>query len=156
MTTTAPIQNFYPEDASICFGCGRNNAHGLHIQTFWDGSESVARFTPQPYHTGWPGFVYGGLLASLIDCHSIGTSIAAMYQAEDRAPGSEPMIQCVTGTLHVVYLHPTPITAQLVLRSHVQTLTPRKAIIETVLYADEQACVRAEVTAVRLKNEQPT
>lgn len=147
----SPIQNFYPEDASICYGCGRNNTHGLHIQTFWNGEEGVAHFTPQPYHTGWPGFVYGGLLASLIDCHSIGTSIAAMYQSEGREPGSEPKIRCVTGTLHVVYVNPTPIEAQLRLHSRVRELTARKAIIETVLLADEQECVRAEVTAVRLK-----
>ena len=146
-----PIQNFYPEDASICFGCGRNNAHGLHIQTFWDGEEGVAHFTPQPYHTGWPGAVYGGLLASLIDCHSIGTSIAAMYQAEGREPGTAPMIQCVTGTLHVVYLRPTPIDAELTLRARIKELTPRKAIVETSLTANSEECVRAEVIAVRLK-----
>jgi hypothetical protein len=146
-----PIQNFYPEDASICFGCGRNNAHGLHIQTFWDGEEGIAHFTPQPFHTGWPGVVYGGLLASLIDCHSIGTSIAAMYQMEGRAPGSTPQIQCVTGTLHVVYLHPTLIGAQLLLRSRIKELTPRKAIVETTLVAYGEECVRAEVIAVRVK-----
>ena len=149
--TQNPIQNFYPEDASICFGCGRNNAHGLHIQTFWDGEEGIAHFTPQPYHTGWPGAVYGGLLASLIDCHSIGTSIAAMYQAEGREPGSHPQIQCVTGTLHVVYVHPTPMDAELVLRAHIKELTPRKAVVETILTANGEECVRGEVVAVRLK-----
>lgn len=148
-----PIQNFYPEDASICFGCGRNNAHGLHIQTFWNGEEGIAHFHPQPYHTGWPGVVYGGLLASLIDCHSIGTSIAAMYQMEGRDPGSEPQIQCVTGTLHVVYLRPTPIEAQLSLIARVKELTPRKAVVETIVTANGEECVRAEVIAVRLKKD---
>lgn len=151
MIKIAPIQNFYPEDASICFGCGRNNAHGLHIQTFWDGQVGIADFKPQPFHTGWPGYVYGGLLASLIDCHSIGTAIAAMYQVEGRAPGSDPQIRCVTGTLHVVYLQPTPIEAQLHLRTQVKELTPRKAVLATVLSANDQECVRAEVIAVRVK-----
>jgi acyl-coenzyme A thioesterase PaaI-like protein len=151
--SNSPIQNFYPEDASICFGCGRNNTHGLHIQTFWDGEEGIAHFTPQPFHTGWPGVVYGGLLASLIDCHSIGTSIAAMYQMEGRALGSDPQIQCVTGTLHVVYLYPTPIDANLLLRARVKELTPRKAIIETTVTANDQVCVRAEIVAVRIKQD---
>jgi acyl-coenzyme A thioesterase PaaI-like protein len=146
-----PVQNFYPEDASICFGCGRNNAHGLHIQTFWNGEEGIARFTPQPYHTGWPGVVYGGLLASLIDCHSIGTSIAAMYQMEGREPGSAPQIQCVTGTLHVVYLRPTPIDAQLLVCARITELTSRKAVVESTVTANDEEYVRAEVIAVRVK-----
>jgi acyl-coenzyme A thioesterase PaaI-like protein len=146
-----PIQDYYPEETAVCMGCGRNNAHGLHIQTFWDGEEGVARFTPQPHHTGYPGLVYGGLLASLIDCHSIGTATAATYQAEGRAPGSEPQIGYVTGTMTVTYLKPTPIDAALTLRSRVTELTPRKAIVVTTLYAGDQEAVRGEVIAVRMK-----
>ncbi len=147
-----PIQDFYPDAAAVCLGCGRNNAQGLHIQTFWDGEEGVAHFTPQPYHTGYPGLVYGGLLASLIDCHSIGTATAATYQAENRPPGSDPQITYVTGTLTVTYLQPTPIDAVLTLRSRVTQLTPRKAIVATSLYAGDTEVVRGEVVAVRLKN----
>lgn len=147
-----PIQDFYPDAAAVCLGCGRNNAQGLHIQTFWNGEEGVAHFTPQPHHTGYPGLVYGGLLASLIDCHSIGTATAATYQAENRPPGSDPQITYVTGTLNVTYLQPTPIDALLTLRSRVTQLTPRKAIVATSLYAGETEVVRGEVVAVRLKN----
>ncbi len=145
-----PIQNFYPDDVAICYGCGRNNAHGLHIQTHWDGEEGVARFTPKPYHTAFPGYVYGGLLASLIDCHSVGTAIAATYDAEGRAPNTEPEITYVTGNLNVSYLKPTPIGVELVLRSRVKALHERKAIITTSLYADGVETVRGETVAVRV------
>ena len=74
------FQDYYPDDLSHCYGCGRQNEHGYRIKTFWDGEESVTRFSPEPFHCAIPGFVYGGLLASLIDCHSTGTAAAAMLR----------------------------------------------------------------------------
>jgi acyl-coenzyme A thioesterase PaaI-like protein len=155
MMLTQPIQNFYPDDESICFGCGRHNAHGLHILSYWEAvgdlGGAVATFTPQPYHTGYPGFVYGGLIASLIDCHSIATAIAAMYHAAGREPGTQPRIACVTGTLTVKYLLPTPISAVLTVRSVVRELSGRKAVIASSLLADGVECAQGEVIAVRPK-----
>lgn len=147
--TDQPIQNFYP-DPSICFGCGRNNAHGLHIQSFWMGDGAVAHFMPEPQHSGYPGMVYGGLIASLIDCHSIATTTAAMYEMEGRVPG-EPHIICVTGTLTVTYLKPTPLGVQLTVRSTIQTISASKAMIRSSLLADGVECVKGEVIAVRLR-----
>jgi acyl-coenzyme A thioesterase PaaI-like protein len=150
--TTAPIQNFYNDNTAICYGCGRHNANGLHIQTYWDGTEGVCHFTPRDYHTAFPGVVYGGLLASLIDCHSIGTAIAAMFDAEGRPPGTDPEITCVTGNLNVDYLKPTPMDIELTLRARIEELTERKAIVTCSLYAGEVETVRARVIAVRVKS----
>ena len=147
-----PIQNFYPDEVAICYGCGRLNPDGLHIQTYWNGEEGICRFTPQPKHSAFPGFVYGGLLASLIDCHSMGTAIVATYHAEGRAPGTEPEITYVTGNLNVTYLKPTPLGVELVIRSRMKELFPKKAIIVSSLYAGEEECVRGEVIAVRVKS----
>ena len=102
----AAFQDFYPDDLALCYGCGRLNEHGLHIRSVWDGDETVARFTPQPYHTAVPGYVYGGLIASLIDCHGTGTAAGAGYRAEGREPGSEPPLRYVTASLKVDYLRP--------------------------------------------------
>jgi acyl-coenzyme A thioesterase PaaI-like protein len=145
-----PVQDFYPDEVAICYGCGRHNPHGLHIQTFWDGHEGVATFHPQPHHTAFPGFVYGGLLASLIDCHSIGTAIAAWYQAEGRTPDTPPEITCVTANLNVNYLKPTPIQRTLTLRSHIRELSERKVTVATSLYAGADETVTAQVIAVRI------
>jgi acyl-coenzyme A thioesterase PaaI-like protein len=145
-----PIQDYYPDEISICYGCGRNNPDGLHIQTQWDGEEGVCRFTPPPHHTAFPGFVYGGLVASLIDCHSMGTAIAAAYEAAGRPPDSEPEITYVTGSLSVRYLKPTPMGTELVLRSRVTEMHEKKAIVVTSVYADEVECVSGEVVAVRV------
>jgi acyl-coenzyme A thioesterase PaaI-like protein len=149
---TKPIQDSYPDNIAICYGCGRHNADGLHVKTYWNGEEGIAHFTPKPYHTAFPGVVYGGLLASLIDCHTIGTAIAATYHAEEREPGTEPEITYVTGNLNVSYVQPTPTGVELILRARVTELHPRKALVTCSLYAGDEECVRAEVVAVRVKS----
>jgi acyl-coenzyme A thioesterase PaaI-like protein len=150
--TQRPIQDFYPEEVAICYGCGRNNPRELHLRTHWDGVEGIARFTPEPYHTGFPGVVYGGLIANLIDCHCVGTAIAAAYDAEGRAPGTEPAIAYVTGNLNVRYIAPTPIGHELILRSRVKALHEKKAVITCSLHANGIECASAELIAVRVKS----
>jgi len=150
MLKDAAIQDFYPDDIAICYGCGKNNPQGLHIRTMWDGQEGVFRFTPKPYHTAFPGVVYGGLIASLIDCHSVGTAVAAAYQAEDRDPGTEPEITFVTGNLSVSFLRPTPINTELLLRARIKELKEKKAVVACSLYAGGEECAKAEVIVVRV------
>jgi acyl-coenzyme A thioesterase PaaI-like protein len=143
------IQDYYEDDVAVCYGCGRNNSNGLRVKTHWDGKEGLCRFTPQSHHTAFPGYVYGGLLASLIDCHSTGTATAAAYDAEGREPGSDPPIRFVTGTLMVRYLRPTPIGEELVLRAQVKELGEKKAVIDCGLFAGETECVHGEVIVIR-------
>ncbi len=147
-----PIQDFYNDEAAICYGCGRNNPHGLHIKTVWDGAEGVARFTPSAHHTAFPNVVYGGLLASLIDCHSIGTAIAALYDRAGYAPTEGEEITCVTGNLNVSYLKPSPIDAELVLKAHIKEITDKKAIVLCDIWAGDVLTVKAETVAVRVKS----
>lgn len=143
------IQDFYPDEEALCYGCGRNNPEGLHIRTIWNGEEGVFRFRPKPYHTAFPGVVYGGMLACLIDCNSIGTATAAAYDAEGLEPGTGPVISYVTANLNVTYLKPTPLEAELVVRCRVKETAGRKTIITTSIYVDEVECVRAEVLTIR-------
>ena len=79
------FQDFYPDDVAHCHGCGRLNPDGLHIESRWEGDEAVCRFVPRPEHTAITGYVYGGLLPSLIDCHAPGT--AAAPPTSERSPG---------------------------------------------------------------------
>lgn len=144
------FQDFYPEDTSYCYGCGRLNEKGLQIKSYWEGEQSVARYVPRPEHMAIPGYVYGGLLASLVDCHGTGTAAAATARAENRDIDSEPVIRFVTGSLKVDYLRPTPLGPVLELRGTVKELKPRKVIVAIDLLADGEVCVRGEVIAVRL------
>jgi acyl-coenzyme A thioesterase PaaI-like protein len=149
-TPDKAFQDYYPDEYSLCYGCGRFNTHGLQIKSFWDGDESVCRFQPEPYHLAFPGFVYGGLIASLIDCHATGTSSAAKYRAEKRAPGTDPPPRFVTASLHVDYLAPTPIDATLELRARVKEISDRKAIVSVTLSANGRLCARGEVINVQI------
>lgn len=144
------IQDFYPDDIAICYGCGRHNPNGLHIRTEWNGIEGIFRFKPKPYHTAFPGVVYGGLLASLIDCHSIGTAIAAAYDTEGRNPGTEPEITYVTGNLNVTYLLPTPMDTELTLKAKIKEQKGKKTIVTCSLFAGDKECVRGEVVGIRV------
>lgn len=144
------FQDYYPENLAHCYGCGANNRHGHRIKTYWDGEESVTQFMPEPYHTAIPGFTYGGLLASLIDCHSTGTAAAAMYRQENRAMDSQPAFRFVTGSLHVDYLKPTPIGVTLEIRGRVKEIKGRKVVIESTVYANGVATARGDVVAVQM------
>lgn len=144
------FQDYYPENVSHCYGCGSKNIHGHRIKTHWDGEESVTWFTPEPYHTAVPGFAYGGLIASLIDCHSTGTAAAAMYRASGREMDTLPPFRFVTGSLHVDFLKPTPIEGPLEIRGRVKEIRGRKIVVESTLFANGVATARGEVVAVQM------
>ncbi len=148
--TEKAFQDYYPENVAHCYGCGRLNEHGHQIKTFWDGDETVTHFTPEAFHTAIPGYIYGGLIASLIDCHSTGTAAAAAYRAEGRAMDTEPAFRFVTASLHVDYLKPTPLNGELVLRGRVKEIKGRKIIVECTVYANGVATAKGEVVAVQM------
>jgi len=148
--TEKAFQDYYPDHWSQCYGCGRLNAHGLQIKSFWDGDETVSTFQPKPYHTAVPGYVYGGLIASLIDCHCTGTAAAAAYRAEDRAMDTEPPFRFVTAALHVDYLKPTPLGVPLEIRASVEEIKGRKVVMNATLSADGLVCARGHVVAVQV------
>ena len=148
--TQKAFQDYYPDEWALCYGCGRLNEHGMQIKSYWDGEESVCTFTPKPYHTAVPGYVYGGLIASLIDCHSTGTAAAAAYRAQGRELDTLPPLRFVTASLHVDYLRPTPIEGPLELRSQVKEVKSRKVVVSTTLSAGGEVCARGEVVAVKI------
>ncbi|OGT25789.1 MAG: thioesterase [Gammaproteobacteria bacterium RBG_16_66_13] len=148
--TALAIQDEYSADVSHCYGCGRLNERGLHIRSFWNGQEATATFTPSPHHSAIPGYVYGGLLASLVDCHATGTAAAKARQdrrGEARA-GAPPRF--VTASLLVDYLHPTPLGVPLGLRAWPTEIRGRKIVIDVELAAEGKVCVRGRVVTVEM------
>jgi acyl-coenzyme A thioesterase PaaI-like protein len=148
--TSKAFQDYYPDQLSHCYGCGRLNEHGLQIQSYWDGEEAVCMFLPKPYHMAIPGYVYGGLIASLIDCHCTGTAAAAAYLAEGRAMDTQPALRFLTGSLHVDYLRPTPLGESLEIRASVKEIKGRKVVVAAKLLVKGELCARGEVVAVRV------
>ncbi|MFI5280438.1 MAG: PaaI family thioesterase [Gemmatimonadales bacterium] len=147
---TKALQDFYPDDFAWCYGCGRLNPHGLHVRTIWDGDESLSRFTPRPEHMAMPGYVYGGLIASLIDCHAMGTASAAALRAEGKGIGDAPSPRFVTAVLNLTFQKPTPLGPELEIRARIVERSDRKARMHATLSAGGVVTASAEVVAVRM------
>jgi acyl-coenzyme A thioesterase PaaI-like protein len=147
------FQDSYPEEFRHCYGCGTQNEHGLKIKSYWDGDETVAIFEPRRYHTGISGYVYGGLIASLIDCHCIGTAAAAKHRAEHPGRKAGTLPRFVTAALHVDYLNPTPLGVALEVRARAEQIKDRKVVVAATLSAEGEICARGQVVAVLMPEE---
>jgi len=152
-STAAPaIQDSYPDAFAHCFGCGRLNPQGHQLKSRLVGDEVVAEFTaPDKYTGGVPGKAYGGLVASLLDCH--GTASAAGYAARAdgvEIGGSKPLSRFVTASLKVDFKAPTPVGTPLLVRARLRSLEGRKAWIDMTLSAGDSVCATGEMLAIRL------
>ncbi|WP_206881087.1 PaaI family thioesterase [Alicyclobacillus mali (ex Roth et al. 2021)] len=149
MCVSPYVQDHYADDFAWCYGCGRLNEHGHHFRTRWDGDVTVTEAQPDPRYTAVPGFVYGGYLACLVDCHSTGSGSLALLRARGGKLGDgTPVPRCVTASLHVEYRKPTPMGATLRAVGRVVEVTDRKAVIETQVFAGDTVCVEARAVVV--------
>ena len=144
-----PIQDDLP--GNHCYGCGPNNEQGMRIKSYFDGEVSRCTYQPRPEQCAGPTqFVYGGTIASLIDCHCVGTATAVHYAREGRAVGEGDPIWCVTGNLNVDYLKPTPIDRPIDLEARVLESTDKKTILECTVTSDGVETARGKVIAVKV------
>ena len=147
------FQDAYPDELSVCYGCGRLNEQGLHIKSYWDGDRTICRFRPAPAHTAIAGFVYGGVIASAIDCHGTGSAAAAAKRARAGQAGVEPNPRFVTASLHVDYLKPTPIDDEMVLLGTIVEVKGRKVVVDIEVVCSGVVCVKGRVVAVELPKD---
>jgi uncharacterized protein (TIGR00369 family) len=145
----ACLQDLYPHDFAHCYGCGRLNTNGLHVKSEWADGEAIARFRPAPYHMALPGFVYGGLIASLADCHAMATAAAGSMVAAGATPGRDPTPRFVTASLNVDFLRPTPLGPELLLRARPVETGERKVVVTVSILAEGVECATSRVIAVR-------
>lgn len=148
--TDDAFQDHYPDELAHCYGCGRLNHHGHQLKSYWDGDETVAHFTPESHHIAIPGYVYGGLIASLIDCHGTGTAAAAAYREAERGWDSDPPLRYVTASLHVDYLRPTPLGVPLEIRGAIEEVSGRKVVVNATVSTEGEVCARGRVVAVQM------
>ena len=150
------FQDLYPEELSHCYGCGKNNHDGHQLKSYWQhidkddllASITVARFTPSDVYTALPGFVYGGMTASLIDCHGTGSASAMAYLAQGREMGTSPILRFVTGALNVSFLAPTPQGVELELVGRFSEVKDRKITVDITLSAGGVVCSKGQVIAI--------
>jgi acyl-coenzyme A thioesterase PaaI-like protein len=143
------IQDVYPDDFAWCYGCGRLNEEGHHFRTGCQGDQTITIYIPRPEHTALPGFVYGGLIASLVDCHGTGSAALALHQKNGNEIGDgSDAPRFVTASLKVDYLKPTPHGVPLKAIGTVHEIHPRKWKVEAEVFANGILCARGEVIAV--------
>jgi acyl-CoA thioesterase FadM len=142
------VQDFYADEFAHCYGCGRLNHQGHQIKTRWVGHETVSFYKPKKYHTAMEGFVYGGILASLIDCHGTGSAALAYAREKGIELTQFNAPRFVTGSLQVSYKKPTPIDGELEIRGNIKEIKGRKVLTEIRLIANGELCVTGEVLAI--------
>lgn len=67
-----------------------------------------------------------------------------------RSPDTLPPFRFVTGSLHVDFLKPTPLTGLIEIRGRVKEIKGRKVIVETTVREDGVVTARGEVVAVQM------
>lgn len=144
------FQDYYPDNYAHCYGCGRRNEHGYQIKSYWDGDETICRFEPRPYHTGgFPEYLYGGLIASVVDCHSAATAAAVRCREDGQELGKQPLSRFVTAALKIDYIKPTPVK-EIYLRSEVTAIKGRKIVVNTTVSVDGVVRARGEAIMVQI------
>ncbi|HOP63212.1 MAG TPA: PaaI family thioesterase [Spirochaetota bacterium] len=152
--TTKAIQDYYPDEFAHCFGCGHMNKEGHQIKSFPEGDETICHFKPDTkYSGGYPGNIYGGMIASLLDCHSAATASYVKLKEEGFTLEERPPFRFVTASLKVDFLKPAPSGEVFELRAHASEIKGRKVIIQSTLSANGEVKARGEAVMVQIPDE---
>jgi acyl-coenzyme A thioesterase PaaI-like protein len=135
---------------NVCFGCGRHNHDGLKISSYWDGDEAVCVWESQEKYQGWKDIMNGGIMATLVDCHTMCTAMAAVYKEEKRALDSSPIYRYATGTITVKYLKPTSNLHPVELRAKVVEIKGKKVVLKCDVLSQGELTAQADVVAIRV------
>jgi acyl-coenzyme A thioesterase PaaI-like protein len=137
-----------------CWGCGSGNEQGLRLKSYWSGEESVCKWVPGPQHMAGPtNILNGGIIATVIDCHSVCTAIAAAYREEGRGLDTKPFIWYVTASLRIDYHKPAHIDKPADLRARISKMEGRKTLVSCSLFSNQIKCAEGEVLAIRVPAE---
>lgn len=134
-----------------CFGCGPANGKGLRLRSFEEGDELVCEWTPEPHHEAFPGMLNGGIVGTLLDCHS---NWAAAWHLMQKTKAAE-LPSTVTADFHVVLKAPTPSRGPVRLRAKVVESTDRRAVVEADLSAGGEVTATCRGTFVAVRPGHP-
>jgi acyl-coenzyme A thioesterase PaaI-like protein len=143
------IQDTYPDEFARCYGCGRLNEHGHRFRTRRDGPGTSTEYHPAEIYTGAADFAYGGLIASLIDCHSAGSAAIFWMEQNHLVIGSDPTPRFVTARLEVDYIAPTPLNTMRV-GGTAEEIGDRKVIVTSELTVAGRITARGRAVLVRI------
>jgi acyl-coenzyme A thioesterase PaaI-like protein len=134
-----------------CYGCGPANEKGLQIRSFEEGDELVCDWKPEAHHLAFEGIVNGGILGSILDCHS---NWAAAYHLMKKR-GENELPATVTSDFHVTLKRPTPIDATLHLRARLVESTDDRAVVEATVEANGKVTATCRGTFVAVQEGHP-
>ena len=154
---TAPLslqQRWMPR--ATCFGCGPANTEGLRLASFPDGDGVVARWTPQRHHNAYRGILCGGVIGTLLDCHTGAALAWALcrregFDAVDPLPYPFDASPWVTAGYSVQLRRATPVDAEVTLRGRVLEFDADQATVEASLEAGGKVCATCSATWKRLR-----
>jgi acyl-coenzyme A thioesterase PaaI-like protein len=149
MTTKSLQETYAPTNR--CFGCGPANEKGLRIRSYEAGDELVCDWTPEPHHLAFGNIVNGGILGSLLDCHSNWTAAHHLMKVR----GASELPPTVTADFHVTLKRPTPMDATLHLRAHVVEATADRAVVEASIEANGKVTATCRGTFVAVQEGHP-
>jgi acyl-coenzyme A thioesterase PaaI-like protein len=137
-------ERYFPE--LPCFGCGPANERGLQLRSYAAEDDLVrAEFTPWPEHDNGLGFLNGGIIATVLDCHS---AAAVTHEAHLRGwpplPGAA--LPFVTAGLDVRYLRPAPLSEAVSLLARVTASTESEITADVWLEWDGKERASASAT----------
>ena len=135
-----------------CFGCGPLNEQGLRIRSFeQENEEVVCEWQPEPYHEAFPGMLNGGIIGTLLDCHSNWTAAWHLM----RRLGLEQAPCTVTADYAIKLKRPTPTDAKVKLIARVVESFEDRAVVEAELIAGGKTCATCRGTFVAVKPGHP-
>jgi acyl-coenzyme A thioesterase PaaI-like protein len=133
----SPQERYAP--SSDCFGCGPANKSGLRIRSVIEGDLVVARWTPKQQHRAFGNFLNGGIISTVLDCHSNWTAAYSLM----RSSRSESVPSTVTASFCVRFLKPTPI-GQVIIEARPIEVAERKVRVEATMKVEGEVEVAAE------------
>jgi acyl-coenzyme A thioesterase PaaI-like protein len=143
MTDQLSIQeSLYPE--LTCFGCGHANPDGFHLRSYLDGDLTVAEFTPRPEHDNGFGFLNGGIISTVLDCHGAAVVMWEAAQHDWRAAPGAP-VPFITAGFDVRFLRPTPLGPAVRLTASPVSIDEDEIVVEAALQHENKP--RATMTA---------
>ena len=128
-------ESLYPD--LTCFGCGHANPDGFHLRSYRDGELTVATFTPGLEHDNGFGFLNGGIISTVLDCH---TAAVVMWEAQRRhwpADDGAP-VPFITAGFEVRFLRPTPLGPPVSLRAEPVEISESAIVVSAELISGDK------------------
>ena len=142
---TSIQQRLYP--FSTCYGCGPANNKGLQLQSFEEGDEVVCTFHPEEHHSNGMGTLSGGVIATLLDCHS---GAAVFVESARRSASGAEFQPWVTTGLEIRYRLPTLLDTPSELRARILDAESDVMAVQATLRVEGKVRVQAESRWVRI------